>query len=47
MREIERVFEDPKVMAVVHDAQIVDEKLSSLDQPLLSGEIAEQASGRI
>ena len=32
MREIERVFEDPKVMAVVHDAQIVDEKLSSLDQ---------------
>ena len=24
MREIERVFEDPKVMAVVHDAQIVD-----------------------
>ena len=32
MSEIERVFEDPKVMAVVHDAQIVDEKLSSLDQ---------------
>ena len=32
MREIERVFEDSKVMAVVHDAQIVDEKLSSLDQ---------------
>ena len=32
IREIERVFEDPKVMAVVHDAQIVDEKLSSLDQ---------------
>jgi hypothetical protein len=32
MREIERVFEDPKVIAVVHDAQIVDEKLSSLDQ---------------
>ena len=31
MREIERVFEDPKVMAVVHDAQIVDEKLSSLN----------------
>ena len=32
MREIERVFEDPKVMAVVHDAQIVDEKLSSLNE---------------
>jgi glycosyltransferase involved in cell wall biosynthesis len=32
MTEIEHVFEDPKVMAVVHDAQIVDEKLSSLNQ---------------
>ena len=32
MSEIERVFEDPKVVAVVHGAQIVDEKLSSLDQ---------------
>ena len=48
MREIERVFEDPKVMAVVHDAQIVDEKTFIFrSNHFCSGEIAEQASGRI
>ena len=30
--KIQQAFEDPKVMAVVHDAQIVDEKLSSLNE---------------
>ena len=32
MIKIQQAFEDPKVMAVVHDAQIVDEKLSSLNE---------------
>ena len=32
MIKIQHACEDPKVMAVVHDAQIVDEKLSSLNE---------------
>lgn len=32
MIKIQQAFEDSKVMAVVHDAQIVDEKLSSLNE---------------
>ena len=47
MREIERVFEDPKVIAVVHDAQIVDEKLSSLDQTTFEWRNSGTGSGRI
>ena len=32
MIKIQQAFDDTKVMAVVHDAQIVDEKLSSLNE---------------
>lgn len=32
IKKIEKIFEDPKVMAVVHNAEIVDENLSSLGE---------------